>query len=103
MAERTAPLEPDPGSWADTTRTSDLALLILRSRRRDPRAERVAIELERRRTPAELAAITEYQVETLRGVIYAVLDGIGLTPEQRERALEIASVELLRAGGEEVG
>ncbi len=88
------PLEPDPGAWATATRTSDLALLVLRSRRRDPCAERVAIELERRRSPAELAAISESQAETLKGVIEAVLDRIGLTPEQRERAVEIAVVEL---------
>jgi hypothetical protein len=30
-----------------------------------------------------------------------VLDGIGLTEEQRERAIEIAVVELRRAAGEE--
>ncbi len=88
------PLEPDPGAWATATRTSDLALLVLRSRRRDPCAERVAIELERRRTPAESAAISERQADTLRGVIEAVLDGIGLTPDQRERAIEILVVEL---------
>ncbi len=97
------PLEPDPGAWATATRTSDLALLILRSRRRDPCAERVAIELERRRTPAESAAISESQAETLLIVINAVLDGIGLTPEQRERGVEIAVVELHRAGGEDAG
>ncbi len=88
------PLEPDPGAWADTGRTSDLALLVLRSRRRDPCAERVAIELERRRSPAELAAISESQAQTLLRVLNAVLDGIGLTPEQRERGVEIAVVEL---------
>ncbi len=103
MAERTVRVEPDPGAWATTTRTSDLALLVLRSRRRDPCAERVAIELERRRSPAELAAISESQADTLKGVIEAVLDGIGLTPKQRERAIEIAVVELRRAGGEEAG
>ncbi len=103
MAERAAALEPDPGAWATASRTSDLALLVLRSRRRDPCAERVAIELERRRSPAELAAISESQAETLKGVIEAVLDGIGLTPEQRERAIEIAVTELRRAGGEEAG
>lgn len=101
MAERTARVEPDPGAWATTRRDLDLALLILRSRRRDPCAERLARELERRRSPAELAAISERQADTLLGVINAVLDGIGLTVEQRERAVEIAVVELRRAGGEE--
>lgn len=95
--------EPDPGAWADTNRDMDLALLVLRSRRRDPCAERVAIELDRRRTPAQLAAISESQADTLRDVIEAVLDGIGLTVEQRERAIEIAVRELRRAGGEESG
>ena len=103
MAERTARVEPDTGAWANTSRTWDLALLVLRSRRRDPCAERVAIELDRRRSPAELAAISESQADTLGGVIHAVLDGIGLTHEQRERALEIAVVELRRAAGEDLG
>lgn len=101
MAERTVRVEPDPGAWATTRRDLDLALLVLRSRRRDPCAERLARELERRRSPAELAAISERQADTLLGVINAVLDGIGLTVEQRERAVEIAVVELHRAGGEE--
>lgn len=103
MAERTAPVEPDAGAWATTARTSELALLFLRSRRRDPCAERVAIELERRRTPAELAAISERQGETLLGVINAVLDGIGLTPDQRKRGVEIAVAALRRANDEEIG
>lgn len=103
MAERRARSGPDPGTWALTTRTSDLALLYLRSRRRDPCAERVAIELERRRTPAELAAISERQGETLLGVINAVLDGIGLTPDQRERGVKIAVAALRRANDEEIG
>src|SRR5450759_2182782 len=77
--ERTAAVEPDPGAWAKTGRETDLALLVLRSRRRDPCAERVAIELDRRRTPAERAAISEDQAEALKSVIDAVLDGIGLT------------------------
>jgi hypothetical protein len=101
MAERTARVEPDPGAWANTGRDSDLALLVLRSRRRDPCAERVAIELDRRRSPAERAAISEGQADTLLGVITAVLDGIGLTREQRERAREIAAVELRRAASED--
>jgi hypothetical protein len=54
----TAVKEPDPGVWATSGRDTDLAFLILRSRRRDPCAERVAIELDRHRTPAELAAIS---------------------------------------------
>lgn len=103
MAERKARSEPDPETWTRTTRTSDLALLFLRSRRRDPCAERVAIELERRRTPAELAAISERQGETLLGVINAVLDGIGLTPEQRKRGVEIAVAALRRASEEGAG
>ena len=78
-----------------------LALLFLRNRRRDPCAERVAIELDRRRTPAELAAISADQADALAGVIHAVLDGIGLSGEQRERALAIAATELRRAAGEE--
>lgn len=103
MAERTARSEPDPAVWAATSRTSELALLVLRSRRRDPCAERVAIELDRRRTSAQLAAISERQAETLLGVIEAVLDGIGLTVEQREHAIEISVRELRRTGGEESG
>jgi hypothetical protein len=103
MAERTAHVEPDPGAWATPGRISDLALLVLRSRRRDPCAERVAVELERRRTPAQLAAISERQAETLLGVITAVLDGIGLTSEQREQGVEIAVAALRRAGDEDAG
>lgn len=103
MAKRTAEIEPEPSAWATPGRTSDLALFVLRSRRRDPCAERVASELDRRRTPAQLAAISESQADTLRGVIEAVLDGIGLTPEQHEHAIEIAVRELRRAGGEESG
>lgn len=103
MAERTARVEPDPGAWANTRREMDLALLVLRSRRRDPCAERVASELDRRRSPAERGAISERQAERLAGVITAVLDGIGLAAEQHKRALEIAVVELNRAAGEEPG
>ena len=99
--ERTAAVEPDPGAWANTGRETDLALLVLRSRRRDPCAERVAIDLDRRRTPAELAAISADQADALKGVIDAVLDGIGLTTEQRERAVAILVVELRRVAGEE--
>jgi hypothetical protein len=101
MAELTARVEPDPGAWANTGRETDLALLVLRSRRRDPCDERVAIDLDRRRTPAELAAISADQADALKGVIDAVLDGIGLTTEQRERAIAILVVELRRVAGEE--
>ena len=101
MAERTARVEPDTGPWANTGRDTDLALLVLRGRRRDPCAERVAIELDRRRTPAELAAISADQADALKRVIDAVLDGIGLTTEQRERAIAIAVVELRRVAGVE--
>ena len=101
MAERTARVEPDTGAWANTSRTWDLALLVLRSRRRDPCAERVAIELDRRRTPAELAAISADQADALRGVIEAVLDGIGLTDEQRARGVEILVTELDRVAADE--
>jgi hypothetical protein len=93
--------EPDPGAWAKTSGELDRALIVLRSRRRDPCAERVAIELDRRRTPAERAAISADQAQALKGVIDAVLDGIGLTTEQRERAIAILVVELRRAAGEE--
>jgi hypothetical protein len=99
--ERTAAVEPDTGAWATTGRETDLALLVLRNRRRDPCAERVAIALDRRRTPAELAAISADQADALKSVIEAVLDGIGLTTEQRERAIAILVVELRRAAGEE--
>ena len=102
MAERTARVEPDPGGWATTGRETDLALLFLRNRRRDPCAERVAIELDRRRSPAERAAISEDQAEALKGVIDAVLDGIDLSGEQRERSIEIAATELRRVAGEEL-
>lgn len=101
MAERTARVEPDTGPWANTGRDTDLALLVLRGRRRDPCAERVAIALDRRRTPAELAAISADQADALAGVIHAVLDGIGLSSEQRQRALAIAAAELRRVAGEE--
>jgi len=101
MAERAVHVEPDPGAWATTSRGMDLALLVLRSRRRDPCAERVLIELDRRRTPAQLAAISQDQADALRGVIEAVLDGIGLTDEQRERGIEILVTELRRVAAEE--
>ena len=99
--ERAAAVEPDPGAWANTGRETDLALLVLRSRRRDPCAERIAIELDRRRTPAERAVVEQDTADALAGVIHAVLDGIGLSGEQRERALAIVSRELLRVAGEE--
>ena len=99
--ERAAAVEPDPGVWATTGRELDRALIVLRSRRRDPCAERVAIELDRRRSPAERAAISADQADALRRVIDAVLDGIGLTEQQRERAVAILVVELRRAAGEE--
>lgn len=101
MAERTAPVEPDPGPWTSPGRDTDLALLVLRSRRRDPCAERVAIELDRHRTPAELALISERQAATVKGIIETVLDGIGLTDEQRARGVEILVIELRRAAEEE--
>jgi hypothetical protein len=100
--EWAAAVELDPSVWANTGRETDLALLFLRNRRRDPCAERVAIELDRRRTPAELAAISADQADALAGVIHAVLDGIGLSGEQRERAIEIAVRELRRVAGEEL-
>jgi hypothetical protein len=74
--ERAAAVEPDPGVWATTGRELDQALIALRSRRRDPCAERVAIELDRRRSPAERAAIAGDQADALKSVIDAVLDGI---------------------------
>ena len=101
MAERTARVEPDPGAWTNPGRDLDLALVVLRSRRRDPCAERVARELDRRRTPAELAAISADQADALRGVIEAVLDAIGLTDEQRERGIEILVTELDRVAADE--
>ena len=94
--------EPDPGAWATTGRDTELALFVLR-RRRDPCAERVAIELDRRRTPAERDAISQDQADALKGVIDAVLNGIGLTEQQRERAIEIAVRELRRVAGEDSG
>jgi hypothetical protein len=100
-ATATAVKEPDPGAWASTGRETDLAILVLRNRRRDPCAERVAIELDRRRSPAERASIEQDQAEALKGVIRAVLDGIGLTDEQRERAIAITVAELRRVAGEE--
>ena len=101
--EMLAPLlEPDPGAWANTGRGTDLALLVLQ-RRRDPCAERVAIELDRRRTPAERVAIDQDQAEALKSVINAMLDGIGITEEQHDLAIEIAVRELRKAAGEEPG
>ena len=101
--EMLAPLlKPDPGAWANIGRETDLALLVLQ-RRRDPCAERVAIELDRRRTPAERVAIDQDQAEALKSVIDAVLNGIGLTEQQRERAIEIAVRELRRVAGEDSG
>lgn len=82
-------------------RELDQALIVLRSRRRDPCAERLAIELDRRRTPAERAVIAGDQADALKSVIDAVLDGIGLTTEQRERAIAILVVELRRVAGVE--
>ena len=101
--ERAAAVEPDPSVWATTGRELDRALIVLRSRRRDPCAERVAIELDRRRTPAERAVIAGDQADALRRVIDAVLDGIGLTEEQRERAVAIAVRELRRVASEDSG
>jgi hypothetical protein len=103
-SEAPAPLvEPDPGAWARTGRDMDLALLVLRNRRRDPCAERIAIELDRRRTPAERVAIEQETADVIAEIFYAVFDGIGLSGEQRERAREIAAVELRRVAGEDSG
>jgi hypothetical protein len=99
--EWAAAVELDPSGWATTGRELDQALIVLRSRRRDPCAERVAIELDRRRTPAERAVIAGDQADALKSVIDAVLDGIGLTTEQRERAIAILVVELRRVAGVE--
>jgi hypothetical protein len=95
--------EPDIGMLANAGRETDLALLVLRNRRRDPCAERIAIELDRRRTPAEREAISADQAEALAGVITAMLDGIGLSGEQRQAALAIAATELRRAAGKDSG
>ena len=103
MARRTVAAIPDLGALATPSRDWDLALLTLRGRRGDPCAERIAIELQRQRTPAELGVISEGQADTLGRVIEAVLGGIKLTPEQRRRADEILQVELRRAAGEEPG
>ena len=100
-SEPTAAVEPNPGAWATTGRDMDLALLVLRNRRRDPCAERITVELDRRRTPAERVAIEEEQAEAMKRVIDAMLDGIGITEEQRDQAIEIAVRELRRAAGEE--
>jgi hypothetical protein len=94
--------EPGVSAWANTGRETELALLVLR-RRRDPCAERVAIELDRRRTPAEREAVSADQAEALKSVIDAVLNGIGLTEAQHDQAIEIAIRELRRVGGEEAG
>jgi hypothetical protein len=95
--------EPDTGMLAPAGRDTDLALLVLRNRRRDPCAERIAIELDRRRTPAERVAIDEEQAEAMKDVINAMLDGIGLTEQQRDQAIAIAVRELRKAAGEEPG
>jgi hypothetical protein len=95
-------LTPDPREWAKIGRGTDLALLVLQ-RRRDPCAERVAIEVDRRRTPAEREAVSADQAEALKSVIDAVLNGIGLTEAQHDQATEIAVRELRRVAGEEAG
>jgi hypothetical protein len=95
--------EPDIGMLANTGRDTELALLVLRNRRRDPCAERIAIALDRRRTPAERDAISQEQADALAGVINAMLDGIGLSGEQRQAAIEIAVRELRRIAGEDSG
>jgi hypothetical protein len=95
-------LAPDQVARANPGRATDLALLVLQ-RRRDPCAERVAIEVDRRRTPAEREAVSADQAEALKSVIDAVLNGIGLTEAQHERAIEIAIRELRRVAGEEAG
>ena len=101
--EMLAPLlAPDPVAWANPGRATDLALLVLQ-RRRDPCAERVAIELDRRRTPTERVAIDQDLAEALKSVINAMLDGIGITEEQHDLAIEIAVRELRKAAGEEPG
>ena len=91
-------LEAEPGLTVSATRAAELALLVLRSRGGDPCAERVALALERRRSPAERVALAEGQTAIVVGVINAVLDGLGLTAEQRQRGLELAARELDRAG-----
>jgi hypothetical protein len=103
MARRTVLPVLDVGLVATAKRDWDIALMALRGRRGDPCAERIAIELQRQRTPAELALISEGQADTLGRVIEAVLVSIELTPEQRRRADEILQVELRRAAGEERG
>ena len=95
-------LKPDPRAWAKIGRGPDLALLVLQ-RRRDPCAERIAIEVDRRRTPAEREAVSADQAEALKSVIDAVLNGIGLTEAQHDQAIEIAIRELRRVAGEEAG
>ncbi len=99
MTERATPPKPETGPWTKPGSDVQAALLLLRSRRRDPCAERVAWELARRRTPEELARLTGAQADMMRGVIEAVLDGVGLTEEQRARGVEIAVTELRRSAG----
>ena len=102
MADEMEPLpEPDPSMWADRAHDTALAELIIRTRRRDPCAERVAIELDRRRTMGERIVINEKLAVLIHGAVVAVFDALDLTPEQRERANAIAADEFRRLDAQE--
>jgi hypothetical protein len=102
VAGETPKVTSDAWPGAPRSRATELALLVLRRSQRDPCAERVAIELDRRRSPAERDALSERQADAIAALINAVLDGLALSAEQRDHAVEIAALELRRAAGEEL-
>ena len=101
MAEPLELPEPDP-SWLQPRPDAELAAFTIRSRRGDPCAERLRSDRQQRLPLAELAKLTAIQGDALMGIFTAVFDGLGLTPDQRERAKAIAFAEVTKVSVEQL-
>ena len=66
-----------------------------------PLREQVRRSLLRPAPNLEDPRLAEAQADVIEGVILEILDGLELSPEQRERGLAIAAAALRRAAGED--
>lgn len=101
MAEPKELPELDP-TFLDPRPDTDLAAFIIRSRRRNPCAERLRMDRLQHRTLAEQATISQMMGEAVYGAVMTMLDGIDLTPEQRHQARAIVSAEFAKLGLEDL-
>ncbi len=99
MAEPLDSVAPDP-SWLEPRPDADLAAFIIRSRRRDPCAERIRLALIQRLSVADLAKWNEIQGDALMSIFEAIFKGLGLTTEQRDTGKAVAWAALQRVSQE---